>query len=69
MMDADLLCDRVAFIADGNIKALGAPWKLKRENSSHLQEPTLEDVYMKYTREGAGMMRRIFCSLLKRTSD
>ena len=52
MMDADLLCDRVAFIADGNIKALGAPWKLKRENSSHLQEPTLEDVYMKYTGRG-----------------
>lgn len=52
MMDADLLCDRVAFIADGEIKALGAPWELKRKNSSLSQEPTLEDVYMKYTGRG-----------------
>ncbi len=29
MMDADLLCDRVAFIADGNIVALDTPKNLK----------------------------------------
>lgn len=38
MMDADLLCDRVAFIADGDIKALDTPKKLKEKNSSHQVE-------------------------------
>lgn len=32
MMDADLLCDRVAFIADGEIKAIDTPKKLKEKN-------------------------------------
>lgn len=49
MMDADLLCDRVAFIADGEIKAIGAPQKLKQENSIHSKEPTLEDMFIQYT--------------------
>lgn len=35
MLDADLLCDRVAFIADGAIKALDTPKKLKEKNSNH----------------------------------
>lgn len=35
MMDADLLCDRVAFIADGTIKAIDSPQKLKEQNSKH----------------------------------
>lgn len=35
MMDADLLCDRVAFIADGEIKAIDSPQKLKEKNSRH----------------------------------
>jgi ABC-2 type transport system ATP-binding protein/fluoroquinolone transport system ATP-binding protein len=35
MMDADLMCDRVAFIADGEIKALDSPKKLKEENSNY----------------------------------
>ncbi|MPW25598.1 ATP-binding cassette domain-containing protein [Alkalibaculum sp. M08DMB] len=35
MVDADLLCDRVAFIADGEIKALDTPKKLKEKNSNH----------------------------------
>lgn len=35
MMDADLLCDRVAFIADGNLMALDTPRRLKEKNSSH----------------------------------
>ncbi len=40
MMDADLLCDRVAFIADGEIKIVDAPKKLKEKNSSHQVEIT-----------------------------
>ena len=35
MLDADLLCDRVAFIADGEIKALDTPKNLKERNSNH----------------------------------
>ena len=35
MMDADLLCDRVAFIADGEIKVIDTPKKLKEKNSNH----------------------------------
>lgn len=86
MMDADLLCDRVAFISDGVIAALDTPENLKEKNSSrsvevayiyrgkrqtkrlevqeleagmpfahdeivsvHSLEPTLEDMFIKYT--------------------
>ncbi len=35
MVDADLLCDRVAFISNGNIAALDTPKNLKEKNSSH----------------------------------
>lgn len=35
MMDADLLCDRVAFISNGNIMALDTPKRLKEKNSNH----------------------------------
>lgn len=34
MMDADLLCDRVAFISNGRIVALDTPKSLKEQNSS-----------------------------------
>lgn len=34
MLDADLLCDRVAFIESGNIAALDTPRNLKEQNSS-----------------------------------
>lgn len=34
MLDADLLCDRVAFITNGNIAALDTPKRLKEQNSS-----------------------------------
>ena len=34
MLDADLLCDRVAFISDGNIVALDTPRNLKEQNSN-----------------------------------
>lgn len=35
MMDADLLCDRVAFIVGGSIVALDTPRNLKEQNSNH----------------------------------
>lgn len=35
MMDADLLCDRVAFLAGGEIKTIDTPRRLKEKNSSH----------------------------------
>ena len=85
MLDADLLCDRVAFISNGNIVALDTPRNLKEQNSNHRivvdylyqgrreektleapemksgipfaydelisihsQEPTLEDIFIRY---------------------
>ncbi len=38
MVDADLLCDRVAFIVDGEIKIIDTPKKLKEKNSNHQVE-------------------------------
>ena len=35
MLDADLLCDRVAFISDGKIVAIDTPKNLKEQNSNH----------------------------------
>lgn len=35
MLDADMLCDRVAFIAGGSIVALDTPRNLKEQNSNH----------------------------------
>ena len=35
MVDADLLCDRVAFIAGGNLMALDTPRRLKEKNSNY----------------------------------
>ena len=35
MVDADLLCDRVAFIVGGNLVALDTPKRLKEKNSDH----------------------------------
>lgn len=35
MLDADLLCDRVAFLTNGTIAALDTPKRLKEQNSSH----------------------------------
>ena len=35
MVDADLLCDRVAFLSNGTIAALDTPKRLKEKNSSH----------------------------------
>ncbi len=89
MFDADLLCDRIAFISNGNIVALDTPGNLKEQNSSrsivveyvyqgrreertieaselkagipfacdelisvHSQEPTLEDIFIRYAGRG-----------------
>lgn len=35
MLDADLLCGRVAFLSNGNIEVLDTPENLKEKNSSH----------------------------------
>lgn len=35
MLDADLLCDRVAFISNGDIVALDSPRNLREQNSNH----------------------------------
>lgn len=35
MLDADLLCDRVAFLSNGSIAALDTPRNLKEQNSNH----------------------------------
>ena len=58
MLDADLLCDRVAFISNGNIVALDTPRNLKEQNSNHSividylyqgkrEEQTIEDPELK----------------------
>ena len=52
MVDADLLCDRVAFILNGNIAALDTPQNLKEQNRTAQKEPTLEDVFIRYTGRG-----------------
>lgn len=52
MMDADLLCDRVAFISNGNIAALDTPQNLKKQNCMDAKEPTLEEVFIRYTGRG-----------------
>ncbi|MCC0718786.1 MULTISPECIES: ABC transporter ATP-binding protein [unclassified Clostridioides] len=86
MLDADLMCNRVAFIADGKIIAIDSPKNLKVKNSNnkvevefihhgkrdvksldieelesgmtfeydeivsvHSKEPTLEEIFIKYT--------------------
>ncbi|NMS89584.1 ABC transporter ATP-binding protein [Clostridioides difficile] len=86
MMDADLMCDKVAFIADGKIITIDTPKNLKTKNSNnkvevefihngkryikildiqelkfgmtfnydeilnvHSKEPTLEEIFIKYT--------------------
>lgn len=86
MLDADLLCDRIAFLVKGNIAALDTPKNLKEQHSNHRitveylhqgrrgeqtvqpaelkagipfaydellsihsQEPTLEDIFIRYT--------------------
>ena len=58
MLDADLLCDRIAFISNGNIVALDTPRNLKEQNCNHSividylyqgkrEEQTIEDPELK----------------------
>lgn len=58
MLDADLLCDRVAFIADGEIKAVDTPKKLKEKNSGH-------QVEIDYTYQGKRCIKAIETPELK----
>ncbi|MDD2436515.1 MAG: ABC transporter ATP-binding protein [Massilibacteroides sp.] len=43
MYDADELCDRVAFIVEGEIKAMDAPFNLKLTNNKQCVELILKD--------------------------
>lgn len=43
MFDADILCDKVAFISDGEIKAIDTPKNLKTQNSS--KEVEIDFIY------------------------
>ena len=55
MFVADELCDRIALIADGEIKVMDTPTNLKTKVaglSIHAKEPTLEDVFIYYTGRG-----------------
>ena len=52
MEEADSLCDRIAIIDKGEIRAIDAPEHLKsglKQNTAALKEPTLDDVYMAFT--------------------
>ena len=50
MMEADVLCDRIAILDDGTIVALDTPAGLKSRISwSNGRKPTLEDVFMELT--------------------
>jgi ABC-2 type transport system ATP-binding protein len=63
MEEADVLCDRLALMHLGRIRALGSPDELKAELGP---EASLEDVFRRYTGnsleeegEGKGGMRAI----------
>lgn len=47
MWDADLLCDRVAFLSEGELKVIDSPGSLKVQGT--LPNPTLEDLFLYYT--------------------
>ena len=51
MEEADLLCDRVAVIHNGQLVATGSPDHLKRSISDNGELPTLEDVFIRLTGE------------------
>jgi ABC-2 type transport system ATP-binding protein len=60
MEEADALCDRVALMHHGTLRAVGSPTDLKAGlTSADSPEPTLEDVFRHYagsdlTEDGAG---------------
>lgn len=49
MVEAEVLCDRIAIIDNGRIVALDTPAALKRMSSQEDPEPTLEDVFLELT--------------------
>lgn len=49
MEEADALCDRVALMHHGELRAVGTPAKLKTEVSKVSPSATLEDVFRHYT--------------------
>jgi ABC-2 type transport system ATP-binding protein len=49
MVEADLLCDRIAIIDGGDVVALDTPANLKRLISNNGHEPTLEEVFLTLT--------------------
>ncbi|MFQ6000742.1 MAG: hypothetical protein ACE5LG_03640 [Anaerolineae bacterium] len=49
MQEADLLCDRIAIIDNGRIRAIDTPEGLKRSVPRGDGEPSLEDVFMELT--------------------
>lgn len=61
MLDADLLCDRVAFLSNGSIMALDTPRNLKEQNSSrrvviaYLQNGKREEMTIEAVELEAGM--------------
>lgn len=57
MLDADLLCDRVAFLSDGHIAALDTPQRLKEQHS-------LRQVTIRYMRAGQRLEQTIPVSSL-----
>jgi ABC-2 type transport system ATP-binding protein len=48
MEEADALCDRVALMHRGELRAVGTPTKLKAEVSKVSKHATLEDVFRHY---------------------
>ena len=52
MEEADALCDRVALMHRGELRAVGTPKKLKAEVSKVSPHATLEDVFRHYTASG-----------------
>jgi ABC-2 type transport system ATP-binding protein len=49
MLEAEILCERIAIIDGGKIVALDEPAALKRMIPSNGHEPTLEDVFLELT--------------------
>lgn len=49
MMEADILCDRVAIMDSGKIVALDTPEMLKKVATQNGHPPTLEDVFLELT--------------------
>ena len=66
MYDADELCDRVAFIIDGNIKVIDRPESLKQQFSQHTVEVQLRGASEKkiFNLEGLGQ-NNAFLELIK----